>query len=301
MNRQSPPQTAILALLLLALIWGYNWVQMKIAVQYASPFVFSAWRVALGSFVLVIAMVLLRKPLMPKAIPETFLVGLLQTAGMYGLASWALVSGGAGKTSVLAYTMPFWTILFAWFILGERVRGLQWWAIGLGITGLVFILEPGQLSGSITSKLLAILAGMSWASGAVVAKRLRQRTEIDLFSLTTWQTIFAAVPLTIVAILLPGEPIVWSTPYITALAYNVLPGTAIATLLWMFVLDRLSAGAAGLGILLNPVIAVLAAWIQLGERPAPVETIGMVILAIALILNAFQAINSSTPPSPADS
>lgn len=301
MNRQSPPQTAILALLLLALIWGYNWVQMKIAVQYASPFVFSAWRVALGSFVLVIAMVLLRKPLMPKAIPETFLVGLLQTAGMYGLASWALVSGGAGKTSVLAYTMPFWTILFAWFILGERVRGLQWWAIGLGITGLVFILEPGQLSGSITSKLLAILAGMSWASGAVVAKRLRQRTEIDLFSLTTWQTIFAAVPLTIVAILLPGEPIVWSTPYITALAYNVLPGTAIATLLWMFVLDRLSAGAAGLGILLNPVIAVLAAWIQLGERPAPVETIGMVILAIALILNAFQAINSSAPPSPADS
>lgn len=296
MNQRSPSQSAILALLLLAMIWGYNWVQMKIAVQYASPFSFSAWRVALAGIALLIAMMIMRKPLMPKAIPETFLVGLLQTAGMYGFASWALVSGGAGNTSVLAYTMPFWTILFAWFGLGERVRGLQWWAIGLGISGLVLILEPQQLSSTITSKLLAVLAGMSWAGGAVVVKRLRKRTEVDLFSLTTWQTVFAAVPLTLVALLLPAEPIVWSNAYITALIYNVIPGTAIATLLWMFVLDRLSAGAAGLGILLNPVVAVLAAWIQLGERPALIETLGMAVLAVALVLNAVQVSRGTTSP-----
>jgi drug/metabolite transporter (DMT)-like permease len=295
-NQQPAPRSAILALLLLALIWGYNWVQMKIAVQYASPFVFSAWRVVLGGLVLLLAMALLRKPLRPQAIPETFLIGLLQTAGMYGLASWALVSGGAGKTSVLAYAMPFWTILLAWFLLGERVRGLQWWAIGLSIVGLVLILEPHQLGGTVVSKGLAILAGLSWAGGAIIAKRLRQRTEIDLFSLTTWQTVFAAVPLTFIALLLPSEPIVWSTPYIIALAYNVIPATAIATLLWMFVLDKLSAGAAGLGVLLNPVIAVLAAWIQLGERPTPLESMGMVILALALILNATQAMRAPALP-----
>jgi len=37
-------------------------------------------------------------------------------------------------------------------------------------------------------------------------------------------------------------------------------------LLWLYVLNRLSAGTAGLGVLLNPVIGVLAAWIQLGEK-----------------------------------
>jgi drug/metabolite transporter (DMT)-like permease len=262
-NHQSSSRSAIWALLLLAAIWGYNWIQMKIAVQYASPFQFSAWRVALGGLALLAAMVWLRKPLRPKAIPETCLIGLLQTAGMYGLASWALVSGGAGKTSVLAYTMPFWTILFAWLLLGERVRGLQWWAIGLGLAGLLLILEPQQLGGTVGSKLLAILAGMSWAGGAVVAKRLRQRTQVDLFSLTTWQTVFAAVPLIAVV------------------------------LLWMFVLDQLPAGTAGLGVLLNPAVAVLAAWFQLGEQPSSVETVGMVVLALALILNAVQAMRSS--------
>lgn len=63
------------------------------------------------------------------------MVGLLQTAGAYGFAMWALVSGGAGKTSVLVYIMPFWTLLLAWLILGERVRGIQWFAIGLSLCG----------------------------------------------------------------------------------------------------------------------------------------------------------------------
>ncbi|WNZ26840.1 EamA family transporter [Leptolyngbya sp. NK1-12] len=297
MLTKHPPnsRSAIWALLLLAALWGYNWVQMKIAVQYASPFQFSAWRVALGGLTLLLAMVWLRKPLKPKAIPETCLIGLLQTAGVYGLASWALVSGGAGKTSVLVYTMPFWTILFAWFGLGERVRGLQWWVIGLGLAGLVLILEPQQMGGTVGSKLLAVLAGMSWAGGAVVTKRLRQRTEVDLFSLTTWQTIFAAVPLIAVVLLTPAEPIDWSTPFLIALVYNVIPGTAVAALLWMFVLDRLSAGTAGLGVLLNPTVGVLAAWIQLGERPSAIETMGMIVLALALILNAIQAMRSAQP------
>ena len=41
----------------------------------------------------------------------------------------ALAGGGAGRTSVLVFTMPFWTLLLAWPVLGERVRGLQWIAL----------------------------------------------------------------------------------------------------------------------------------------------------------------------------
>jgi drug/metabolite transporter (DMT)-like permease len=42
--------------------------------------------------------------------------------------TWALVEGGPGKTAVLIFTMPIWTLLLAWPILGERVRGKQWLA-----------------------------------------------------------------------------------------------------------------------------------------------------------------------------
>ncbi|MCY7392820.1 MAG: EamA family transporter, partial [Leptolyngbyaceae cyanobacterium CAN_BIN12] len=82
---------AILALLLLAFIWGYNWVQMKIAVQYASPFTFAAIRNGLGGLVLLLVMIGLRKPLKPQAIGGSFLLGVLQSSGVYGLANWALV------------------------------------------------------------------------------------------------------------------------------------------------------------------------------------------------------------------
>lgn len=290
MSKPEPARwTALLALLALALIWGYNWVQMKIGVQYASPFQFAALRVTLAALSLLLALVWLRKPLLPKEIPATFWAGILQIGGVYGFGTWALVSGSAGRTSVLVYTMPLWTLLFAWFFLRERVRGLQWMAIALSIAGLLLILDVQHLHGTIVSKVLALLAGICWAGGAIIAKRVRQTVKLDLLSFTVWQIVAGAIPLLLAALLVPSPPIVWSKAFIFAVVYNAVPGTAIATLLWLYVLNRLSAGTAGLGVLLNPVIGVLAAWVQLGEKPTSIEAVGMGLLAIALALNALQA------------
>lgn len=286
---------ALLALLALALIWGYNWVQMKIAVQYAPPFQFAALRITLGAASLFLALLWLRKPLRPKEFPATFWAGLLQIGGVYGFATLALVSGSAGRTSVLVYTMPLWTLLLAWIFLRERVRGLQWLAIALSVAGLLLILDIHHLHGTIASQVLALLAGMCWAGGAIIAKRVRQTVQLDLLSFTTWQTVAGAIPLVLIAIFAPSTPIVWSQPFIFALVYNIIPGTAIATLLWLFVLNRLSAGTAGLGVLLNPVVGVLAAWIQLGEQPTVLEALGMGLIAIALALNALQAMKPQPP------
>lgn len=288
-NSISNSRKALIALFLLAILWGFNWVQMKVGVYYAPPFVFAALRIFLGALSLFLAMLWLRKPLLPKEVPGTFVVGLLQIGGVYGFAMWALVSGGAGRVSVLVYVMPFWTLMLAWLFLGERLRGLQWFAVGLSFCGLLFILEPHNLTGTSMSKLLALMAGVCWAGGAIVAKRLQQTAELDLLSFTAWQTLFAAIPLTLVALLVPAHPISWTPQFVFALAYNVIPGTAIATLLWLYILSQLPAGTASLGLLLNPVVAVLAAWIQLHERPGLAELIGMACIAIALLLNAMQA------------
>jgi drug/metabolite transporter (DMT)-like permease len=285
---ESSRHHAVVALLVLAAIWGYNWVQMKIAVQYASPFMVAALRITLGSLSLLLVMVALRKPLKPQAIPETCLLGLLQTAGVYTFATWALVSGGAGKTAVLVYTMPFWTVILAWILLKERVRGWQWVAIALSFAGLLLILDPSSLTGTILSKVLALLAGICWAGGAIVAKQLQQKITIDLLSLTTWQGVFAAIPLVVIAAITPPQPIIWSPAFIGALLYNVIPGTAIAMLLWLYILNHLSAGSAGLGTLINPVIGVLTAWAQLGERPTWTETMGIVLIITALAVNSGQ-------------
>ncbi|MCY7276713.1 MAG: DMT family transporter [Phormidesmis sp. CAN_BIN44] len=155
-------------------------------------------------------------------------------------------------------------------------------------------MEPTNLNGTIFSKVLALLSGLSWAGGVIVAKKLRQTVELDLLSFTAWQTVFGAIPLVLTAVSVPSTPIVWSTPFITALIYAVIPGTAIATLLWLYVLNCLPAGIAGLGLLMNPVIGVLAAWVQLGEQLGLMEVIGMGLIAIALLLNTMQAMRSHT-------
>jgi len=289
---------AVLALIALAAIWGYNWVVMKVAVQYSPPFDLAALRALLGALSLFLVMFWLRKSIWPKEILETFLLGSLQTSGLIGLSTWALVSGGAGKTSVLLYTMPFWVLVLAWPILGERIQGVQWIAAILALSGLLFILAPLNLNSDLGSKGLALLSGISWAMSVIVAKRLRQKTNLDLLSLTAWQMLFGSIPLVVIALLLPSLPIVWSSSFIGALIYNVIPGSAVAWLLWLYVLSRLSAGVASLGMLSNPVVGVLTAWVQLGERPGLAESLGMLLIGSALVLLSVQGLKHNRQVTP---
>ena len=82
---------------------------------------------------LFLVMIVLRKPLRPPPLGWTMLIGLLQTTLFVGLVITALHDAGAGKVSVLTYTMPFWLLLLARIFLGERLRGVQWLAVALGV------------------------------------------------------------------------------------------------------------------------------------------------------------------------
>jgi drug/metabolite transporter (DMT)-like permease len=272
-----------LALALLALIWGYNWVVMKIGLGYAQPFTFSALRTFLGALSLFALLILLRRSLRPPPLGYTIVIGLLQTTGFVGLLMWALESGGAGKTSVLTYTMPFWLLLLAWAFLGERLHGVQWFAVALALAGLVLVLQPWDLQGGFSS-VLAVAGGFSWAASAVVVKRLQRSHDVDVLSLTTWQMLFGSIPLLLIAALTwQGSP-EWNQAFIWALIYNVLLANALAWFLWLFGLRHLTAGAAGIATLATPVIGVAAAWIQLGERPSAGEAAGMACIIGALAI-----------------
>jgi drug/metabolite transporter (DMT)-like permease len=270
-------------LALLALIWGYNWVVMKIGLDYADPVTFAALRTFLAALGLVVVLAALRRPLRPAAVGSTVVIGLLQTTGFVGLLMLALQSGGAGKTSVLTYTMPFWLLMLAWLFLGERVRGVQWPAVGLALAGLLLVLSPWRLQGTLSS-VLAVGGAVCWAASAVVVKRLQARRHVDLLSLTTWQMLFGSLPLVALSLLLHEPGPEWSGVFVLTLVYNVVLGNAVAWLLWLYGLRKLPAGTAGLATLATPVIGVLAAWLQLGERPDGWEAAGMALILGALAL-----------------
>jgi drug/metabolite transporter (DMT)-like permease len=296
-HRFSSQGLAILALFALVLIWGYNWVVMKIAVRYAAPFDYAALRVLLGGLSLLLVLVWRRQSLKPKRVAGTAAVGLLQMAGFYGLSTWALVSGGAGKTAVLNYAMPFWVFVLAWLLLRERPSRPQWIGVFVALAGLLCILMPFSLEGGVLSKGLALLSSMSWAGGIIIAKKMQQREPLDLLSFTAWQMLFGGLPLLAASLLIPSPPIVWSGPFIAALIYSVIPGNAIAWLLWSYALSRLPAGVAGLGTLGAPVIGVLSARLQLGEEPTPLEAVGMFLILGALVLNSAHPLSGNPKKS----
>jgi drug/metabolite transporter (DMT)-like permease len=275
----------VLALAVLAPIWGYGWIVTKVALGDAPPFRFAALRAALSAAMLFGVMLLARRSLRPPPLRWVVVGGLLQTTAFVGCVILALEIGGAGKVAVLVYTMPFWLLLLAWAFLGEGLHGLQWPATVLAFVGLLLVIAPWQGAGALSS-VLATLGGLAWAASALVVKLMQRRRVVDVLSFTFWQMVFGSLPLVVAAFVVPEPGIDWTASFTVALAYNVILANGVAWLLWLYALRRLPAGAAGLGTLAVPVVGVLAAWAQLGERPGGVEAAGMVLIIAALSLLA---------------
>jgi drug/metabolite transporter (DMT)-like permease len=290
----------ILALVLLGPLWGYGWVATKVALGYSQPLFFAALRLVLTALCLFLVLIVTRRSLRPPPLGWTTVIGLLQTTAFVGLVMVALHSGGAGKVAVLTYTMPFWLLLLAWAFLGERPRGAQWLAAILSLAGLVLVVSPWQING-LTSSLLTIAGGFAWAASALAVKLMQRRHRVDVISLTTWQMTIGSLPLILIAALTYSGGPDWTPAFVWGLAYTVILANAVAWVLWLYALRTLSAGAAGLGTLAIPVVGVVAAWLQLGERPTGVEAVGMALIVGALaVLVAYGLAAARRQPSPAD-
>ena len=275
-----------LGLLILSITWGYTWVLAKQALTYAPPFAFAAERCVGGALALFLALKLMGRPLKLVAPGPTLAIGLFQITGFMALSTWALVEGGAGKTAVLIFTMPLWTLLLAWPVLGERIRGTQWLAAASTLTGLLLIIEPWNMHTSLLSKFLGVTAALCWAIGTVLVKRLRSRQPVDLLSLSTWQMLIGAVPLILLAVVIPERPTDWSAAYIGILAFISVISTAMGWWLWITLLDRVPAWEASLSVLGTPVVAIVSSRLMMGEEFELSEATGILLIGTGLALLA---------------
>jgi drug/metabolite transporter (DMT)-like permease len=257
---------------------------MKVGLRHAHPFDFAALRVGIGC-VLLFAIVRVRGgTLVLPGYRMAVLLGLMQVALFVALSQFALLTAGPGKTSVLVFTMPFWMIVFAHFVLHERMRGAQWFAVALAFAGLVLIVAPWNLT-SLAGSVLAVVAGSVWAVSAVLSKKWPTAASPLLF--TAWQLLFGFIALSLLAVLHPHAPVQWTGEFWMALLFSSILATGIGWWLWTYVLARSTAGIAGLNSLGIPVVAVASSALQLGERPPPLEIVGMLAIGAALGLIAW--------------
>jgi drug/metabolite transporter (DMT)-like permease len=224
------------------------------------------------------------RPIKLVAPGPTIAIALSQVTGFMLFQSWALMEGGAGKTAVLIFTMPIWTLIMSWPILGERIRGSQWLAAASTLCGLTLIIEPWNMHSGLFGNFLGVMAALSWAVGTILIKRYRAQLPTDLLALTFWQMLLGAIPLTILAVLVPERATQWVPQFIGILAFVSVVSLAGCWLLWLYILNRLPAWEASLSVLGTPVVAILSSRLIMGEAFKPIKIAGIVLIASGLAL-----------------
>jgi len=287
---------AYIALALLTAIWGSNWIVMKLALERADPVIYNVERTWVAIAVLFAVLVWRRRALvglMPESWIAVIVTGFFQTTVNFGSTTMALAGGGAGRTSVLVFTMPFWTLLLAWPVLHERVRGSQWAAIAFALAGLVLVVAPWDWSGDLTPKLWAVLSGFGWAAGTIATKYYQRRHDLDLLNFIAWQMLIGVLPLTVLPFAMTLPATQWSVAYAALLVWTGAVSTATGFLLWIAVLRFLPAGTASLNMFAIPVIALLSSMALFDERLAANEWTGIALIGAGLAIVSLRAWQAS--------
>ena len=243
---------AYVALVALTLIWGLNWMAMKFGLRYAHPVIYNIERTLVAIALVFAVMLWQRRPLKPESWIAVVVAGFFQTTINFGATTMALAGGGAGRTSVLVFTMPFWTMLIAWPVLHERVRGAQWLAVALALLGLVLVAEPWHWEGELAPKLWATLSGFGWAAGSVATKYFQRRHSLKLLNLLAWQMVAGIIPICLIPLVYPLPAAEWNGVYVSALFYAGMIATGIGFILWTAILVWLPAGTASLNMFAIP-------------------------------------------------
>lgn len=283
---------AIIAIL--CLIWGFNFVVMKLGNEFFPPGEFAALRFLTGSFVLLGICVIKKIPLPNKAdFKWLFLCGLFQTAYFNIAIQISLHYISAGLTSVLTYSMPlFLSIMAHRWIPREQLTIRKTFGIIIGIAGLLIAMNI-QAGGSIWIMLLALSSAISWAIANLLFKvKLKH---CDTIQFTTWQMTIGTVGLLIYTLLFEHGESHWGFMPVVYVLFSGIVASALAFVMWNHILSRTEASKASISLLLVPIIGVIAGIVFLGESLNIATLVGtsLVLVGIWIVNNTNNEIDKT--------
>jgi drug/metabolite transporter (DMT)-like permease len=284
--RKLSTTASIAAIVGLSLIWGYHWSVMKIGLYYCGALTYCAIRCIVAAPLMLAFVKLQGRSIRLKAPGWAILIGVVQTAGNFGISAIAVKFGEAGRSAVLTYTMPFWVMVFCYLFLGDRAGPRRWIAAFLAVAGTLTVAFASRAQ--IWPVVLAIIGGVCWGAGVVLYQQAFRRHQDESTVFAAWQLLVGGITMAAFTPFFPGEgAIQWTTPFVLSLTYTTLLATSVAVYLWFLLLSRLEAGTAAFGVLLAPVIALISSWLQLDERPPPIESLGLAVILFAIAFYAW--------------
>jgi O-acetylserine/cysteine efflux transporter len=284
------------AALCIVLIWGTNFVAMKLALRDFTPFQLGAARYVFAALPLLLIV-------KPPRLHWKWVVGygLLQGVGQFGLLFIALKVGmTAALASVLLQTQVFFTALFGFVLLRERVGrslqcGLLLAAVGLACFALNYV-APDSAAKAASTPLgfaLCVASAAMWAGSNIVVRRAqRSSPNFDVVPFMVWSSVIPIAPFVALTFAFDAPATHWrwtAAPWSSwlSIAYLGWIATILAYALWTGLLTRHPVNRVAPFSLGVPVVGLAAGMLALGEVITGWQWAGIALIVTSLMCVLF--------------
>jgi len=203
--------------------------------------------------------------------------GVYQTAYLFGLRNTSV-----GNSAIILSTSPLWTIFFSSWIYRERIPREAWLGTGVSLSGIILIVIGTGSSvvfggDALLGDVLSVLAALLWALSTTLQKSfLRQ------YSVTQLSAILVSVGAVIWTIAAIPSAIDLRWGMIGAGYYAAAIGsgglsTGASTVLWAVGIKNLGPRKTANFNNLVPVLAIVFAYLILGEPVYPLQLVGAAV------------------------
>lgn len=289
-RRRMPGLTSTdLGLLVMATIWGANFAFVKIGATAMGPLAFNATRVVIGTVVL-LAMVTLMRGHWPARREAIKLVALGAVGnGLYqAFFIEAISRTRVASVAMVVSSTPLWLALLGRWRGTERINGRGWTGMAISLGGISMVVFGGAATGagseSFTGDLLALVAVLCWV-GYITALRPLTHTS-DPLHLHALTMLGGALMLVVLA----GPQLAslaWAAVPLkawVAMAYGSIAAMVFAYLLYYRGVRTLGPTRTSMYGNLQPIVALAAAALLLGEIPTAWQGIGCGFTVVGLVL-----------------
>ncbi|MEU8623014.1 DMT family transporter [Streptomyces sp. NPDC048623] len=284
----------------LALIWGFSFLFIKVGTDGFAPFQVTFGRLLFGTAVLAAAMIVKRDrlPRGARTWGHLTVAAFLLNALPFSLFSYAELTIPSTLAGICNATTPLWGMLLSLVALSEdrptRVRAA---GLGIGFIGVLTVLGAWQgFSGlDVTGTALALLASFSYAVGWIYVRRTLTGTGASNLSLAGSQVGLATLQLALVTPLFTTLPSsVEILPLLSVIALGAL-GTGCAMLLQYGVVAEVGPTTASMVTYFIPVIATAAGVALLGEQLSWNTPVGAIIVLAGAALTQTRGPRRNAP------
>jgi drug/metabolite transporter (DMT)-like permease len=290
-----PATRAALPIALLTLIWGCNWPVLKMGVSELAPLTFRGLTLPFAALgLLLVAHLSGDSVRIPRAWwGRVAILAAFNIAGWNGFILFGVQQMPAGRSAILAYTMPIWATLIATLVLHEPLSRRKLAGLLLGTSGMALLIgeDLHALRQAPSGALLILTAAILWAIGTVLLRKWKPPVAQN--TLSGWMMLAGWLPLGLLAPMFDPQPLLQTLGALSgrgwfAVLYNVFLAGTIAHWAWFTLARTLPVALSSLSSLPVPVVGVFAGIVVLGERPGAQEWLALGLVVAALFTVLFQ-------------